>query len=163
MKKYYSNLTTIGWREWISFPEWGINNIKVKVDTGAKTSSIHAIELEYFMQDSKQWVRFSINPWQMTSADKIQISAPVNSFKEVKSSSGCIEKRPVVKTAISVSGIRIHVDLTLTNRSDMGFRMLLGRDAMKKHFLIIPGKSYLGGKPSSLIRLKNKGLIDEEV
>ncbi|MDA3956262.1 RimK/LysX family protein [Oceanispirochaeta sp.] len=159
MKKDFSDLIALGWREWISFPDWEVSNIKVKVDTGARTSSLHVGELEYFEKDSKSWVSFDIYPWQKTSRENIQISAPVTSFKYVKSSSGCQEKRPVIIARLIIAGQEIMTELTLTNRSTMGFRMLLGRGAIKKHFMVIPGKSYLGGKPPIEIRRKNRGRI----
>ncbi|MBF9016751.1 MULTISPECIES: RimK/LysX family protein [unclassified Oceanispirochaeta] len=159
MKKDFSDLTAIGWREWVSFPDWKIDYIKVKVDTGARTSSLHVGELEYFEQNTEQWVSFYVYPWQESSMDKVRISAPVTSFKYVKSSSGCQERRPVILATLELAGQKVKTEMTLSNRSTMGFRMLLGRISMRKNFFVIPGKSYLGGKPSLEIRKKNRGKI----
>jgi hypothetical protein len=158
VKKNTLELTTIGWREWISFPEWGIEAVKVKVDTGARTSSLHVMDMTFFEKDSRQWVQFIVHPWQETAADAVSVTAPVITYKEVRSSSGCLQKRPVIRTRIVVAHRKIAVDITLTNRSEMGFRMLLGRAAIRNRFMVIPGKSYLGGRPSLEIRDKNRGV-----
>ncbi|MDC7239584.1 MAG: RimK/LysX family protein [Spirochaetales bacterium] len=155
MKKDLSKLTAIGWREWVSFPEWGVDNIKAKVDTGARTSSLHAGNLKYFEENGVQRVSFNLSPWQRSSKDKVRVSADVVGFKTVKSSSGCEEERPVVRTTVLVAGRELMAELTLTNRSKMGFRMLLGRAAMKK-FMVIPGSSYMGGRPDAETRKKNR-------
>ena len=157
MKTSLSNLTAVGWREWVSFCDWQIDYIKVKVDTGARTSSIHVSNLEYFDKDNQTWIRFLVHPWQENSKDSVSVESRVISQKEVRSSSGCLELRPVVRTTLIVAGQKIQADLTLTNRSQMGFRMLLGREALRKGFLVIPGQSYLGGKPDRSIILKNRG------
>lgn len=157
MKNSFSNLIAIGWREWVSFPDWGIDYLKVKVDTGARTSSLHVKDLEYFEQDSISWVKFFAYPWQESVKNKVRISAPVLSHRNVKSSSGCLERRPVILAKLKIADQEIETEITLTNRSTMGFRMLLGRSAIRNHFMVIAGKSYLGGKPSSEIRKKNRG------
>ncbi len=158
MKKDYSKLTPIGWREWISFPDWDVEFLKVKVDTGARTSSLHVGEIEYFEKDSVPWVRFNVYPWQKSLKDSMSVTAPVKDFRNVKSSSGCLQRRPVIMARIQLAGHTFPVELTLTNRSSMGFRMLLGRAAMRKNFIVIPGKSYLGIKPGPEIRNRNKAL-----
>lgn len=157
MKKDLKDLTAIGWREWVSFPEWKVNFIKVKVDTGARTSSLHVSKTVYFEKDSQKWIRFTVHPWQESSKDSVILEAPLVAYKEVKSSSGYLEERPVVRTRISVAGQTIEADITLTNRSQMGFRMLLGREAIRRKFIVIPGLSYIGGKPDKVIILKNRG------
>ncbi len=159
MNRKESQLTAIGWREWISFPEWDIDHMKVKVDTGARTSSLHVSKLEYFEKESHPWVRFLVHPWQETSKDSCLVESPVAAHKEVRSSSGFLEQRPVVITSLIVAGQEIRTEVTLTNRSQMGFRMLLGRVAIRKDFMVIPGRSYLGGKPDRTITRKNRGQI----
>lgn len=159
MKKIFSDLIVIGWREWVSFPEWGIDHLKVKVDTGARTSSLHVRDLKYFEKDSKPWVQFYVYPWQESTKNKVLVSTPVVSHRNVKSSSGCLEKRPVILAKLKISDQEIEIELTLTNRSTMGFRMLLGRAAMRNHFMVIAGKSYLGGRPSPEVRKKNRGVL----
>ena len=156
MKKDFSNLTAIGWREWISFPEWGVKYMKVKVDTGARTSSLHVGEIEYFEKDSAPWVKFNVYPWQKSLNDRKSVTASIKDFRTVKSSSGCQQRRPVIMARIQLAGHTFSTELTLTNRSSMGFRMLMGRAAMRKNFIVIPGTSYLGFKPEQEIRNRNK-------
>ena len=157
MKKTFDNLISIGWREWISFPEWNVDYLKVKVDTGARTSSIHVRDIEHFRKNSIPWVNFTIYPWQKSMEGSARVSAPVKSFRKVRSSSGIQEERPVIEARIRIAGEQITAELTLTNRDQMGFRMLLGREAIRKRFLVVPGRSYLGGKPDLVIRRKNRG------
>ena len=157
MKKDLSKHTAIGWREWVSFPDWGVESIKAKVDTGARTSSLHARDLEYYDEEGVSRVSFTLSPRQRSMKDKLRVSAEVVGFKTVKSSSGCEERRPVVRTRVLVAGRELNAELTLTNRSKMGFRMLLGRAAMRKGFVVFPGKSYLGGKPSTSTNNRNDG------
>lgn len=159
MEKKISEYTPIGWREWIMFPDWDYFTIKVKVDTGARTSSLHVVNLKYFEREAKRWVTFEIYPWQKSKEDKIKVSAPVKFFKNVKSSSGCMEKRPVIMAKLKISDKIIETELNLSNRSTMGFRMLLGRAAIKKEFIVLPGRSYLGKKPNSEIRKRNRGVV----
>ncbi|QEN09412.1 hypothetical protein EXM22_16030 [Oceanispirochaeta crateris] len=154
-QKYLNKLTPIGWREWASFPDWGIDYIKVKIDSGAKTSSIHVDDLVYFEKENTSWVRFKVSPWQKSNEDQMTVESPVHSQREIRSSSGYLEKRPVVVVLLKVAGKVLEVELSLTNRSKMGFRMLLGREALNGNFQIITGKSYLSGKPPKEIRQMN--------
>ncbi|MDC7236078.1 MAG: RimK/LysX family protein [Spirochaetales bacterium] len=159
MKKDLPEPTAIGWREWISFPDWGIEYTKVKVDTGARSSSLHVGDLEYFQEKDEEWVSFFVYPWQESTKDKVRIKAKVLDYKQVKSSSGCKDRRPVISADLVVAGRRISTELTLSNRSEMGFRMLLGRASIRKGFIIYPGRSYLGGKAPADIRKRNRGNI----
>ena len=155
--KKLDNKTPVGWREWISLPEWNIKYIKVKVDTGARTSSLHVTDVEYFEKEGENWVRFTLYPWQKSINDRESVEAQIITHKDVRSSSGYLEKRPVVRTTLVVAGKTIQAEITLTNRDKMGFRMLLGREAIRSSFSVIPGLSYLGGKPPLEIRkLNNK-------
>ncbi|MBN2627083.1 MAG: ATP-dependent zinc protease [Spirochaetales bacterium] len=160
--KKLENKIPIGWREWISLPEWNIDYIKVKVDTGARTSSLHVEDLEYFENSGEPWVRFSISPRQKSHLDQVRAEAKVIAQRDVRSSSGYLEKRPVIQTSLIVAGKQISAEITLTNRDKMGFRMLLGREAIRKVFLVIAGVSYLGGKPPSEIRNRNRMKIREK-
>lgn len=155
--KYTQGLNPVGWREWVAFPEWGIDHLKAKVDTGAKTSSIHVENLIFFEKDNKPWVKFSILPWQKSSQDGTTIEAPVLFEREIKSSSGCLEKRPIISAMIKLSHKILKIELSLTDRDQMGIRMLLGREALNDEFYVISGKSYLNGKPPKEIRQKNRG------
>lgn len=150
------HLTPVGWREWISIPQWGVEYIKVKVDTGARTSSIHVQDIEEFRKEGTLWVRFKVFPFQKSTRHFVLAEAPVIDTREVRSSSGHQEMRPVVKAEFILSGIRFEGEITLTNRDQMGFRMLLGREALKERFFVLAGKSYMGGKPPAEILKKNR-------
>jgi len=149
--------TTIGWREWVSMPDWDVAHLKAKVDTGARTSSLHAFGLEWFDRDGNPWVRFVIHPWQRSTADPVIAEAAVVATRDIRSSSGDVERRPVVNTSIVVAGRTVTAEVTLTRRDAMGFRMLIGREALRKRFLVDPGTSYRGGRPDRSIRRRNRG------
>lgn len=142
MKKKRKERQLIGWREWVELPELGIPAIKAKIDTGATTSSLHAIHIERFRRDGKDFARFQVHPRQKNSKLTIQAEAPLVEFRSVRSSSGHQSSRPVILTTIALFDEVWPIELTLANRSDMGFRMLIGRRAMKKRFVVDPGASY---------------------
>lgn len=146
-KKREIELPVIGWREWVKIPELGVDRIKAKVDSGARSSSIHAVNLKTFDRDGEQWVRFTIHPMQRTKKNPVDVEARVYEFRSVRSSNGVAKLRPVILTKIELLGKVWEVELTLASRANMGFRMLLGREAFRKHFLVDGGKSYYGGKP----------------
>ena len=134
---------TVGWREWASLPELGIDAFKMKVDTGARTSAIHAFEVESFKRDDTEWVRFSLHPIQ----DQPQVTvceAPVLDRRVVTDSGGHKEERPVILTEIDLGGRRWPIEITLTDRETMKFRMLLGRTAMTE-IRVEPTESFLLG------------------
>lgn len=136
-------LTTLGWREWVALPDLDIPRIKVKVDTGARSSSLHAYDIEVFSRGRRDFVRFTVHPVQRETRTTIHCVAELYEHRHVKSSSGHREYRPIIRTAIELGGERWPIDLTLTTRDAMGFRMLLGREAIRKRFLVDPGRSYL--------------------
>ena len=138
----------IGWREWVALPDLGVASIKAKVDTGARTSSLHALDVETFSRRGKDWVRFKVYPQQRKSVVELTVEAEVLEYRTVTSSGGHATKRPVILTTVEVVGERRSIELTLASRATMGFRMLLGREAVRGRFLVDPGKSYYGGKPS---------------
>lgn len=138
--------TLIGWREWVHLPQlleggW----IKAKVDTGARTSALHAWDVERFDRHGAQWVRFCLHPRQHDDDHVVHAEAPLMEEREVRSSNGEVEVRPVVQTTLSLSDRHYGIELTLTNRDQMGFRMLLGRTGMARRLLVDPGSSYLLG------------------
>jgi hypothetical protein len=151
------DLRVLGWREWVALPDWDVPHLKAKVDTGARTSSLHAFDLEIFHVDDTRWVRFDVHPWQRSTADAVSVETPVFSARDVKSSSGLIDHRPVVRASILLGGVRVDAEITLTRRDEMGFRMLIGREAIRRRFLVDPGVSYLGGRPPKSIRTRNSG------
>jgi hypothetical protein len=138
---------TIGWREWISFPELEIPPLKAKIDTGARTSALHAFKLVYFTEDNIHKVRFYIHPRQRKSTPVIKCIAPLKEMRWVSDSGGHREQRPVIETLVKIGNLEWAIEITLTSRDDMRFRMLLGRTAMRAKDLIInPSASYLFGK-----------------
>ncbi len=147
----------IGWREWVRLPVWDVAHIKAKIDTGARTSSLHAFGLEWFERDGVPRVRFQVQPWQRSVDDAVAVDAAVVSTRDVKSSSGAVERRPVVRTPIELAGTTVDAEITLTRRDEMGFRMLIGREALRRRFVVDPGRSYLGGRPPTSVREKNRG------
>jgi hypothetical protein len=141
----------IGWREWVELPELGLKSIKAKVDTGARTSSLHAYDVEEFKRGGRQMVRFVLHPEQRSVKETVHTEAPLIDHRRVTPSSGHSELRPVILTTVELMGQSWEVELTLTRRDEMGFRMLLGRQAMRGRFVVDPGRSYLNGK-----RIKGK-------
>lgn len=142
----------IGWREWVRLPDLGVDSIKTKVDTGARTSSLHAFDLKEVEKDGEVWVRFIVHPEQRSSHPSIQVELPLLAHRRVRDSGGRSELRPVVETVVELMGRRWPIELTLTGRDAMGFRMLLGRQAIRRRFLVDPGGSFYGGK-----RIRKKG------
>jgi hypothetical protein len=143
-----NNRVTIGWREWLALPTLGIDNIKVKVDTGARTSAIHADHIELYDNNGASYVRFGLSNTIGDDVQKIVCEAPILDQREITSSSGEKEARYVINTQMTLGGITKDIELTLTNRSTMKFKMLLGRTALSKDFNVAPDKSYVMGRPA---------------
>lgn len=139
------DLETLGWREWIVLPELGIKALKVKVDTGAKTCALHAFYVEPFDKDGKPWVRFGLHPDQDDNTLEQHCEAPVADCREVTDSGGHTEFRYVIDTAINIGQQSFNCQMTLTNRDTMRFRMLLGRNAINRRFVVNPVLSYAQG------------------
>ncbi|MGD2123003.1 MAG: ATP-dependent zinc protease [Gemmatimonadota bacterium] len=153
-KKSPSPKPTIGWREWVRLPDLGVDTIKVKVDTGARTSSLHAFGLKELEKNGTPYVRFVVHPEQKRAQPAIQVELPLLARRRVRDSGGKAELRPVVQTVVELMGQRWPIEVTLTRRDAMGFRMLLGRQAIRGRFAVDPGRSFLGGKR---IRKKRPG------
>lgn len=139
----------IGWREWLTLPGLGIDWVKAKVDTGARSSALHAVKIQRFERDGELWVRFHVHPQQRRSTQTVICQARVHDERQVRSSAGHAQHRVVIREKVALLGETFFIDLTLTNRDAMGFRMLLGREAVRRRFLVDPGSSYLAGRPRS--------------
>ena len=133
----------VGWREWLSLPDLGIDKIKAKVDTGARTSCIHAFDIEEFSENGENWVKFTTQPLQDDVDTVVHCRAKVMERKYVTSSSGQRELRYFIETTLVVGSQSWPVRVTLSNRSTMKFRMLLGRTAMENRIVVDPALSHL--------------------
>jgi len=142
------NKLIVGWREWGSLPTLNIPAIKIKIDTGAKTSTLHALNIEIVVQDQKRYVRFCVYPLQRNNSIVRRCILPVLDERVIKSSNGQEENRITVLTPIRIAEKQWDIELTLTDRSTMFFNMLLGRQAMK-NLLVDPAQSFCQGKITS--------------
>jgi hypothetical protein len=139
----------VGWREWVFFPDFSNARVKAKVDTGARTSAIHAYEIKLIERGEPPLVSFIIHPNQKDNDTIVQCQAPLVERRVITDSGGHQEERFVVSVQLKLGAHRWPVELSLTDRDSMGFRMLLGRTALKQRFLVQPWRSYLEGKPIS--------------
>jgi hypothetical protein len=146
---------TIGWREWISLPDLGISAVKAKIDTGARSSVLHAFDIEAFNRDGKRMVRFRVHPNQRDNTTTVTAEAELIDERYVRNSGGQSELRPVILTQVELLGQRWPIELTLTNRETMVFRMLLGRQAVRRRFLVNANKSFLLS-PTGINKFKQK-------
>ncbi len=133
----------IGWREWVSLPDLGIKKIKVKVDSGARTSALHAEDIHQYRAHGKNMLRFKVAPLQGTGKGSKVVHAEMIGRKVIKSSIGVYTRRPTIRTEIKIGLYNYPIKITLINRDVMGFRMLLGREALRKRFVIDVSRSYL--------------------
>ncbi len=154
--------TIAGWREWVGLPSAGVPWIKAKLDTGARSSSVHAFGIEPLAPDTEgiERVRFRLRPWQRSDADTVVVECPVHDRRTVRSSSGHTEERIVVLMDITLMGRTITAEMTLSNRDSMGFRMLIGREALRQGFVVDPRRSFLGGRAPKPVRRQNRGVAD---
>jgi hypothetical protein len=136
----------VGWREWVGLPTLGIDRIKAKIDTGARTSALHAYRIKPFRRGDRRFVRFYVHPVQRRRRPEILCEAPVIDERVVVSSNGEQEHRYVVETPIRFGGQEWPIEVTLTNRDEMSFRLLLGRQALRRHVIIDPGTSFKAGR-----------------
>ncbi|HJT33206.1 MAG TPA: RimK/LysX family protein [Pirellulales bacterium] len=139
-------LPTIGWREWLALPDLHIGAVKAKVDTGARSSALHAFDIEPFERDGRPMVRFSVHPWQHNSSHSVAAEAELIGQRLVRNSGGLETLRPVIVTSARLFGECWPIEVTLIGRDAMGFRLLLGREAVRRRFLVDASRSFLAGK-----------------
>lgn len=136
----------VGWKEWVSLPEFGLPAIKAKVDTGAATSSIHAYNIKYVTKGGQTYVKFDIHPIQRNNKISKSCIAKLLDKRHVKSSTGDKQRRPVVLTTMRMGNYEWEIQLNLTNRDSMGMRMLIGRQALVARGMVNPSHKFLHGK-----------------
>jgi len=144
--KQSDELLTFGWREWVSLPELGISRIKAKIDTGARTSALHAFEVRPYSENGRDRVEFRIHPVQKDKTSVITCTADVIDERIITDSGGHREQRFVIRTELKIGAHHWPIEVTLTARDDMLFRMLIGRTALKGHAIVNPSRSYVIGK-----------------
>ena len=147
MNPQTSEPAVIGWREWLTLPTLGIEDIKAKVDTGARTSALHTFDLEVYPEDGAERVHFKVHPIQGDLDFVIECDEAVTSSRSVRDSGGHEEIRPFIRIPLKLGDTTWEAEISLTNRDNMKFRMLLGRTAMSGRFLVDPMLSYQIGKP----------------
>lgn len=144
--KAQSFLAIVGWREAVSLPDFHLSRVRVKIDTGAKTSALHAEEVEYFKRNGRLFVRFKVIPHKEKSHRAKIIEAECVDRRQVRSSTGQVTRRPVVLVRVKLGGQIWEIELTLVNRDLMGFVMLLGRQALRGRFFVDSDSSFLLSK-----------------
>lgn len=142
-------LPIIGWREWVALPELQVHKLKCKVDTGAKTSALHTFYLEEFTEQGIKKIKFGLHPDQKNTATEIHCVATVTDERNVTDSGGHVEKRYVITTPLILGDKTWPIEITLTNRESMAYRMLLGRSAMSENYIVDPALSYIMGLPDT--------------
>ena len=143
------SLPMLGWREWVGLPALNIAHIKAKIDTGARSSALHAYTIDPYRKGGQRWVMFAIHPLQKQTDVSIECHAPIKDRRLVTDSGGHKQRRYVIETQLALGPSLITAEMTLTNRDSMLFRMLIGRTTMNHSFIIDPSASYLQGKPYS--------------
>jgi hypothetical protein len=137
---------TLGWCEWVSLPSLGIVAIEAKLDTGARSSSLHVDSQELFERAGALWVRFSLHLAQGSEADAVSAEAPVIDQREVRDSGGHVTRRIFIRTRLELGGRRFPIEVNLAARRGLRYPMLLGRTALAKRFLIDPARKHLLGE-----------------
>jgi len=149
--KKTASTKTIGWREWVRLPDLHVGRVKAKVDTGARTSALHAFKITPFTKDGAAYVRFIVHPLQRASTPEVSCVALVIDHRGVTDSGGRVEQRYVIRTTLKLGKARWPIELTLTNRDQMGFRMLIGRQALRGRYLVDPSRSFLMRKKKKTV------------
>lgn len=144
--------TIIGWRECVGLPDFGVDQIKAKIDTGARTSSLHAFKPRRFKKDDEDWVHFIVHPMRRKKSGAVACEARIIDIRTVTSSNGARERRIFIATRFKLGPYTFPVEVSLANRDEMGYRMLVGRQALKKRFIVDPSTAYtFGGEIRKII------------
>ncbi len=143
----------LGWREWAALPELGIRDIKAKIDTGAKTSALHVMDAEVYERRGKQRVKFHVHP-DVEGRVTVEADAPIAEWRDIKDSGGHTTNRPIIRALCQIGPYEKRIELSLTQRSDMGFRMLIGRQALRGGFVVDPSLSFVVTERHELQSLK---------
>lgn len=152
----------IGWREHISLPDFGIFDLPAKVDTGARTTALHAVDQRVFDRDGARWVEFKV-PLKNRRATR-QICAPILEERDIKNTGGVPERRLVVRTTLVIGKRHWLIDVSLANRAKMEFDVILGRSAIRRHRLLVdPRRSYLAGSPMAVTAASSRNPIPEPI
>ena len=138
----------IGWREWIGLPDFAIKRVKAKVDTGARTSALHAFKVAPFTKRGEKWVRFAVHPKQRHRHPEMMCEARVIDQRRITDSGGNGQERYVIRTRLKLGPRSWPIELTLSNRDAMGFRMLIGREAIRRRYVVDPARSFIVKKRS---------------
>lgn len=153
----------VGWREWAVLPDLGISKIKAKIDTGAKTSSLHAFDVSIFKRQGRSWVRFKVHPLQRNTRRVVECEARLLEWRQVTDSGGKRTLRPVIETRFMLGAREVLAEVTLIARDEMGFRMLIGRQALRRTWLVDPSKSFIASDDVEVARaVMMAGRADEE-
>lgn len=138
--------TVIGWREWVRLPELGGTVVRAKIDTGARTAALHAFGLEIFEKDEAQHARFAIHPDHRSPGPAVIVEAPVLGYRLVRNPGGRSEERPIIRSKLVIGRYKFLAEISLTRRDMMGMPMLLGRQTVRRRFVVDPGRSFLVGR-----------------
>lgn len=145
-----------GWREWVGLPSIGVESIKAKLDTGARTSALHAFNIKTYWSKGELWAKFFVHPFQVDDSREIACRARIEDIRTVSNPGGRRQRRLVIRTEIRLGDETWPIDLSLTDRDEMGFRLLIGRTAMHRHLIVDPDRSYLLGKRKRAKKKKKK-------
>lgn len=147
MRRSKKTSKIVGWREWVALPDLGVDRIKAKIDTGARTSALHAFRIKRFKKDGQKYVSFYVHPIQRRRRPEVYCEAPLVDERVVTSSNGARQKRCVIETRMKLGSRTWPVEITLSDRDEMTFRMLIGRQALRRRLTVDPGSSYLISAP----------------
>ncbi len=145
-KKSKPEKITLGWREWLDMPELGASDVIAKIDTGAKTCALHTYYIDEFERNGEDWIRFGLHPNRHTDTIAVNCEARVKEKRDVTDSGGHTENRYVIETSLQLGDATFKAEVTLTNRDNMRYRFLLGRNAMRRRFVVDPARSFRLGR-----------------